>query len=278
MNSFSIKRFWKTFCWIMSVDFRNLMIWASGFTLGIFLGELLFLMFNNIGGVSEGWITSTANFFVVFVIIGFGICTSNIFVGFGKKTNREAFLMMPATNLEKFMAAMVYASLVGFLTIFVAFCLGDTLRMVFRSVVYGDAWLSTIPELLIDFTPDAVLSPHSLGYRLISLVFTGTMIVWLHSLYTLGGTLLRKYAFVIASIVFIFSMVCLSYLWKVYGFSIFQTNYEHGELVFEEAGIMAYILSVVFVILSVFNYWASFRIFKNFELITNKWVNYDFHK
>ena len=224
MNSFSIKRFWKTFCWIMSVDFRNLMIWASGFTLGIFLGELLFLMFNSIGGVSEGWITSTANFFVVFVIIGFGICTSNIFVG------------------------------------------------------YGDAWLSTIPELLIDFTPDAVLSPHSLGYRLISLVFTGTMIVWLHSLYTLGGTLLRKYAFVIASIVFIFSMVCLSYLWKVYGFSIFQTNYEHGELVFEEAGIMAYILSVVFVILSVFNYWASFRIFKGFELITNKWVNYDFHK
>ena len=104
------------------------------------------------------------------------------------------------------------------------------------------------------------------------------MIVWLHSLYTLGGTLLRKYAFVIASIVFIFSMVCLSYLWKVYGFSIFKTNYEHGELVFEEAGIMAYILSVVFVILSVFNYWASFRIFKGFELITNKWVNYDFHK
>ena len=36
--------------------------------------------------------------------------------------------------------------------------------------------------------------------------------------------------------------------------------------------------AVLLPLLAVFNYWASFHIFKNLQLITNKWLNYDFHK
>jgi len=31
-------------------------------------------------------------------------------------------------------------------------------------------------------------------------------------------------------------------------------------------------------LLTCFNYWASFHVFKHFELITNKWTNYDILK
>jgi hypothetical protein len=60
--------------------------------------------------------------------------------------------------------------------------------------------------------------------------------------------------------------------------SMFTSNWENGRYVSGEVGIPAYILAVLLPLFAVFNYWASFRIFKNFQLITNKWLNYDFHK
>jgi hypothetical protein len=38
------------------------------------------------------------------------------------------------------------------------------------------------------------------------------------------------------------------------------------------------VLAVVLPLLAVINYWASFHIFKGFQLITNKWTNYDILK
>ena len=60
--------------------------------------------------------------------------------------------------------------------------------------------------------------------------------------------------------------------------SMFTSNWEDGKYVSGEVGIPAYILAILLPLLSVFNYWASFHIFKNFQLITNKWTNYDILK
>ena len=45
-----------------------------------------------------------------------------------------------------------------------------------------------------------------------------------------------------------------------------------------KVGALGYFLTVALPLLSIFNYLASFHIFKGFQLITNKWTNYDFHK
>jgi len=103
-------------------------------------------------------------------------------------------------------------------------------------------------------------------------------IVWMHSLYIFGGTLLRKYSFVASSVMLILFMMLLAWLTGHYHLTIFTSNWEDDRYVRQEVGALAYALAVVLPLLSVFNYWASYRIFKGFQLITNKWTNYDFHK
>ena len=61
------------------------------------------------------------------------------------------------------------------------------------------------------------------------------------------------------------------------GGSMFYTYYT-ADVMEEGVGTMTYILTAFFAVFSIVNYWLSFHIFKGFELITNKWLNYDFYK
>ncbi|WP_155993526.1 hypothetical protein [Prevotella sp. P6B1] len=279
MNSFDINRFGKALRWVISVNFRSSLMWALGLMLGVFLGEMMILgIFRSTEpvGTHTG---SLAAFFVVYIIIGVVVGICNLFVELDKKPNRQAFLMLPATNLEKFLAATIFSTVCGILTMYLSFIVGDTLRVVFRGLFYGDSWNSFIfPELFKMMTFDGISSYHSLGYRLISLAFLVSGLVWLHSFYTLGGTLFRKYAFVISSLVLVAGFTMLVWFSKNHEINMFCTYYVEGVGMVEKVGTIAYILTAFFAVFSVVNYWASFRIFKRFELITNKWMNYDFYK
>ncbi|MBQ9993373.1 MAG: cation diffusion facilitator family transporter, partial [Clostridia bacterium] len=54
-------------------------------------------------------------------------------------------LMLPASNLEKYLTALLYIASFFTACVLLSFALGDTLRMVFRSLVFGDEWVSTVP-------------------------------------------------------------------------------------------------------------------------------------
>ncbi len=280
MNNFDMTRFGKALRWKISVNFRSLLMWTLGFTLGVFLGELMLLPLIRTGGSRDGReFAALAGFFVVYMIIGVVVSICNLFVELNKKPRRHAFLMLPATNMEKFLSATIYATVSGILVMVLSFGVGDTLRVVFRALAYGDSWHAfTYPYLIDMMSFNGMVAPHSLGYRLAGLAFLVSGLVWLHSFFTLGGTILRKYAFVITSIVLVIGLTMLAWLSKNHEISIFCTYYVEGAGKVEKVGIMAYMLTAFFAVFSVVNYWASFHIFKTFELITKKWINYDFHK
>ena len=126
-------------------------------------------------------------------------------------------------------------------------------------------WSSALPKLIENLTPN-VLDPDSYRrtwfYNAMNIFVIFAIAVWNLSLMTICGTLLRKYAFVVASLI----IILCSIVWKD------GVHYE------SEVGALAYVLAVLLPALAVFNYWASFHIFKHFELITNKWTNYDIFK
>jgi hypothetical protein len=101
-----------------------------------------------------------------------------------------------------------------------------------------------------------------------TLIYNVVLAVWAHSIYTLGGTLLRKYAFVATSVVVLGIVALLNYVLTYFGMPIFM-----GGLT-----TLGVVLCILLLILSVINYRASFYIFKGFQLITNKWTNYDILK
>ena len=265
MNSFNINRFCKTFHWFFSMNLRSLLMWTGGFTVAIFLSGMMIFFFNS-NNPHEA-LSLIAMFDNIFIIIGLFASVSSFVSDYDKRPN---------------LSAVIYAVTVFTFALFLSVVLGDTLRMVFRSLAYGDEWLSAVPQVAKGLIPNIVLHDdshvYSVSFKVMNLVVGYSFILWIHSLYTLGGTLLRKYAFVITSVAMVFFMMVLSWGLNHIDASMFTSHWDGDKYVSQEVGFFAYVLAVVLPLLSIFNYWASFHIFKGFQLITNKWTNYDILK
>ena len=309
MNSFNINRFGQTFRWVLATNFRNFLAWTLGAGVGAFLMEMILVALNihSDGGNYVPLLYSTISqicqiALIIFVLVAF----STGFADYQKKPQREAFLMLPSTNLEKFLAVVIYVTVVWSLAGFLAFVVGDTLRMAVRALLYGNDWYSLVPkmldlfgEMIPSYEDGMMIRP--ISYRVCAPIALIGLFVWLHSTYILGGTLLRKYAFVASSLVIISAFILMAWLNQKYNLQFFYVDTfidgqsvdalrQSGALdangpwsaksvqIIHKVGALGYFITVALPILSIFNYWASFHIFKGFQLITNKWTNYDFHK
>lgn len=294
MNTFSFNRFGKTLRWVLSVNQRRILYAMAGSVVGVFMAEMILLRMSSYDSpftmLSRYGDVGAALFAVTSLIL-----VSTIVSGVNEKRKREAFLMLPASNLEKFLALMTYTSVVCVLGVFLAFVLGDSLRMAWfwvsgpyteiKTSVMGDPvetyywWSSAIPEMMDNLTPHILEADSCNWFYLVMNLFVITAIaVWTHSLLIIGGTLFRKYSFVISCIIFILFWVIFVKTTHYFELSMFTSTWENGRYVDGEIGVPAYVLAVLLPLLAVFNYWASFHIFKNFQLITNKWTNYDILK
>ena len=290
MNSFDIKRFGKTFRWVLATNFRNFLAWTLGAAVGVFLMEIILIAFNvrPDGGnyISELRYT-ISQICTIALMIFVLVALSTGFADYSKKPQREAFLMLPSTNLEKYLSVVIYVTMVWSLAGFLAFAVGDTLRMVVRALVYGNEWYSLVPMMLKNMFH--AVSPEvsdntaivTIAYKVTWIIFFVSSLFWIHSLFILGGTLLRKYSFVVTSLVGILFVMLYVWVGRKFDLAGFYTeivNDAKSAQVYYKVGALGYGLCVLFPLLSIFNYWASFHIFKGFQLITNKWTNYDILK
>ena len=298
MNNFSFCRFGKTLRWVVTVNFRSLLMWTVGSALGVFLYEMLmqtvvsyknpFYMLQGIAEVGE-----------VFMVMASVIFVSSVVSSIGDKRKRTAFLMLPSTNLEKYLSLVFYVTVVSVLCMFLAFVVGDTLRMAWfwgshvlsgDEAVYKEIEWNGVEETFYFWSSATRFTLSRLIPRLITvwgsgiwwtwenewstLIFHVVLAVWVHSVYTLGGTLLRKYAFAVTSValltvVFLFDRISGSFGMPVYNWVDHILRGITG---------MGVALCFVLLLFSILNYWASYHIFKGFQLITNKWTNYDILK
>ena len=101
MNSFSFNRFGKTLRWVMAVNFRTLLMWTIGFFAGVFLAGMSIFTFADSTESAQDIALSLE---IPFILIGVLACISSIMSDVNKKTKRTAFLMLPASNLEKYLS------------------------------------------------------------------------------------------------------------------------------------------------------------------------------
>jgi hypothetical protein len=281
----------------MAVNFRTLLMWTIGSVVAVFVGELMTAEIRNLSAYQMVYLYGMMGS-ALFILVSL-IMASTIVSSVNEKRKRQAFLMMPSTNLEKFLSLLVYTSVICVACVLLAFVLGDCLRMAwFKMQSYFveyqvqvsvsdpaetyHGWSSALPKLIENLTPN-VLDPDSYRrtwfYNAMNVFVIFAIAVWNLSLMTICGTLLRKYAFVVASLIIILCSILLS--WTIHHFGLFLfwgDVWKDGVHYESEVGALAYVLAVLLPALAVFNYWASFHIFKHFELITNKWTNYDIFK
>ena len=307
MNSFSINRFWQVTWWLINVNRVRLLGYIIGIVFATFLIQLMMFVFSSNENVYH-YIMSCQKFGTFMIPCMIPITVSWAFTSFtsiGSKQQRGTFLMIPATNLEKFLGVVVYVTVICGLCAIVGYILGDCLRMACLWIVaqtsndpsymaYGVdyfngvqqncyLWSSTVYRVFSSLTPRLFTVWTSAfcwdWYEWVTFIINVTMAVWIHSLFTLGSTLLRKYTFVVTGLVWLAIMFLFMGSLAHFNLIVTQRVWDgNNKYVGDIIGVMAYVLMVAQPLLSIFNYWASFHIFKGFQLITNKWTNYDFHK
>ena len=182
------------------------------------------------------------------------------------KTKQQIIMvkMLPSSNLEKFLLRFLYVTVIWYVGGLVAYCAADLLNMLVR-LITNHAPVESATAIMFDvlFRHDHVVINGSSRAEFDVLFYLFG--VWAHSFYILGGTLLRKQQFVITTLTLIALGLAFVYLMGVlagmFGEDMFMT------LTF------VYILDAVFVALTLMDYWISYKLYANMQVINNKWFN-----
>ena len=114
MNSFSINRFWLMLRWLINVNRVRLLGFTIGIMFSTFLIQLIMFVFGSFEKVIP-YLWSCVHFgsFLIPFVIPITVCLAfTSFTSIGNQQQRGTWLMIPATNLEKFLSLIVYVTVI----------------------------------------------------------------------------------------------------------------------------------------------------------------------
>jgi hypothetical protein len=272
MKNFNINRFFQTLKWMIIDNKQKLMLWTAGSTVGVFLLQFFFFYVSPHSTEFQyrqttEMVMSVCAFFVMLAVL---IAVSGLFGEYATKQRRCLLLMLPASNLEKFLSAIVYSSIVSVACILLAFVLGDTLRMLTMALFFHLPLYSGIGTFFSTiFSVDLSGAPISVWELVLFMILVNVLI---HATYTLGGTLFRKWPFIITAViqyvVLMLLVVFVAFLHRNFDISIPMRLIE-----MVNSHLLFYIACFFLAAVSALFYWLSYRIFCRMQIIGHKWVN-----
>lgn len=208
--------------------------------------------------------------FVFLIICSIGGCW--IFNNMKTKEQRITFKMLPATDLEKFVARALYATVVWWLMGFIAFCLADLFRMLISLIAGIDIVKSAIPDFLnMLFGGNdhniSIFGETDMTYVLPLTFAVNAWAFWVHSLYILGGALFRRRQFVLTTLAH--CIIGLAFTPIIVDF-VDSLDKATAEQMFCT---VMWTAGSVFTLLFLLNWWLSYKIFRRMQVINNKWLN-----
>lgn len=208
-------------------------------------------------------IKGIAVFDVIFFGIGMLFCASFLFYHLKKKPWCSAYLMWPASNLEKYLVSLVLNVVMAAIGTIICVIIADALR-VLVDALSGRIVVWAIP-MIFDLKT----------FNLNPLIACGPFlseILLIHAAYILGGTLFRKQQFVLTTIVIVIIGYILVFTWHspvIDNANLFDLD-EKGKSV---PNAWFYVVSIGGYLLTALCYWLSYKIFCRMQVINNKWLN-----
>lgn len=273
MSNFDIKRFVKVAQWTWRMNFKGVLSFAAGLSIG-YLGPYIGWIYPYLKGMpadGEGRLVNSISMCTVIYLIVVIISGTWIFANMQTKAQRTTVKLLPATDLEKFLVNFLAVTLGAAVMAIVAFCIADILRILTCLVVGVDYVTFSLPYFLqmvftnADITGN-LTSAGSTYPTAVNFVATGWCF-WAQSLYILGGTALRRYQFAITSTVHAALFIAMTVV-VAYG----NGNVE-ATVMDEGLAPTFYTIGAVLFGIAVLNWWFSYRIFKRMQVINNKWIN-----
>jgi hypothetical protein len=198
------------------------------------------------------------------MIILFGnliIGPSLMFQSMKGKHDRQTLLMLPASNFEKYL--MRYSTWIILLPLYVIAFFGADLIQYLVNVLGDNGYVQFVTTKLIDMTSDTMNHLWTTQRRFLMTDFFVVML-WLHSVYALGGTFFRshKYAALLTTVaIIVYGML---HVW------LFGMGDSYDEK--NPSDTTDIIWCVSYGILIIVNFWLSYRLFCRNQVI-GKFVN-----
>lgn len=210
--------------------------------------------------------------FTIFMSLTIG--ASFIFNNMQTKQQRIAYLMMPATNLEKFLARYLHVSIGYMVCVAVALVFADLMQFIFTKIMLDGVGGSVIAKMYDDIFTSEDPSTFRFGdmrvfgcyvYAMVITIFVAT-----NAFCTFCGTIYRRQAW-------LFTFCTAFVLWFLLIF--INTNvYDFATLIFGNINednwkVYFWIILILMWVVNVALYWGSYKIFSRMQVINNKWLN-----
>lgn len=273
MSNFDIKRFTRVAQWTWRMNFKGVLSFAAGLSIG-YLGPYIGWIYPYLKGMpadGEGRLVNSISMCTVIYLIVVIISGTWIFANMQTKAQRTTVKLLPATDLEKFLVNFLAVTLGAAVMAIVAFFVADILRILTCLVVGVDYVTFSLPYFLqmvftnADITGN-LTSAGSTYPTAVNFVAAGWCF-WAQSLYILGGTALRRYQFAITSTVHAALFIAMTVVVAYGNGNIEATVMDEG------LAPTFYTIGAVLFGIAVLNWWFSYRIFKRMQVINNKWIN-----
>lgn len=204
-----------------------------------------------------------------FFIMGFCMCVASaaILKDLNHKGGFIGFSMSPASQLEKYLTLLIYCTVIPFLSVLFSYLIAEILNVILFMIEGNTVERIYFGMIFTEMFPGVFTLEDNSG-----MIFAMFSI----SIYVLGGSIFRKMPFISTSAaifaLFVFLVPFISkMLVSVFsGFDSVEEFMKVNENFVQHMGIMA---DIIMVVLSLLNFYISYRIYKRMQVINNKWLN-----
>ena len=193
---------------------------------------------------------------------------TQIFMVMKTTGQREQFLTLPASNLEKYISRFLFSTLGAAVAMITAIVVSDLVQLIFSFVLlpgHHQSVCLSIMALLWKIWTTFIESIDSAGALMLSLLIMACGVL-VHSFFILCGTLFRKHTIVVSGILFIVMTYLVIYVIESVPGTI-TTCLMHGD------NSWIFCLLIAELLLAGFQYWLSYKVFTRMQVICNKWIN-----
>lgn len=264
MSNFNTQRFIRTLKWSMLAT-RKEMTTIAGCMFFLYLIPLVISIISSLGK-SEIWAEDNL-YDMTFICITFldvFLMISGCWILNNMKTKEQhiTFKMLPASDLEKYLARVIYITVVWFAIGILTFCLADICHMLICLISGAHGAHSIIPYAFNTiFIDDHIeTTERNTDYRLI-IASIYAWVFWAHSLYVLGGAFFRRRQFILTS--------CVHSLLGLIALCVYQIIDPDGTHI----NVLLCICPFIAFAIALFNWWLAYKLFKRSQVINNKWIN-----
>jgi hypothetical protein len=261
MIQFNINRFGKLVRWTLTNDKKY---HVKSLLQNLVVFTLLFVFFTSI---DVKWNQHSANYYPcsIAVIVVFAVTLvlgpSFMFYSMDRKHDMQALLMLPASNLEKYLIR--YGSWIILVPIqLVTFFAADLVQYVYGLAV-GHEELRFVTSAVLEMLGKPWHQIPAEKHHVVVIGLT-LVVLWLHSVYALGATFFRtrKYNWIPTTAVIIMLLMLL--IW------ILPNSVTDPEQ--RASSTQSTATNMIYVLLVVLNYWLSYRLFCR-QQVKGKLVN-----